>query len=76
MNLYFEFRDSQVVHQSEEFLLNIQKTNSHEVTSFYIENEDNQPIKNIKWPTINEFNEKLAIEKIQEFMKTVSASLN
>ena len=38
---------------------------------FFIENEDDAKIKNITWPSIKEFNEKLAIEKINEFMKNV-----
>ena len=47
--------------------------NKNEIKSlFFIENEDDSKIKNIKWPTIKEFNEKLAIEKINEFMKNVN----
>ncbi len=47
--------------------------NKNEIKSlFFIENEDDSKIKNIKWPTIKEFNEKLAMEKINEFMKNVN----
>ncbi len=47
--------------------------NKNEIKSlFFIENEDDSKIKNIKWTTIKEFNEKLAMEKINEFMKNVN----
>jgi hypothetical protein len=54
-------------------LLNqIQKTNKENVkTLFFVEDEDNSEIKNIKWPTIGQFNTDLGIQKIEEFMKNV-----
>lgn len=36
-----------------------------------MENEDNYVVKNIKWPSIGEFNPNLGMEKIDEFIKTV-----
>ena len=41
----------------------------------FIQNEDDYKIKDINWPKIGEFNEKIAIEKIDEFIKKVILSI-
>ncbi len=58
---------------SEEFALSLkQKENEENLKSYYfVENEDDYEIKNIEWPKIGEFNEKIAIDKIDEFIKNV-----
>lgn len=63
--------------QAEDFFLSLKRKESDELHSNtkFAEQEDNYNVKNIKWPTIGEFNEKLAIEKIDEFMKTVRTLL-
>jgi hypothetical protein len=69
-------RDNQPNHKSEDFLLEREKKRIAECRPndlLFIENEDSSyEIKNIKWPTLKEFTIDFAIQKIDEFMKTVS----
>jgi hypothetical protein len=76
-SFHFNFRDNNETHQSEQFLSNqVQETNKQNVnTLFFIEDEDNVEIKNIKWPTIGQFTIDLAVSKIEEFMKNVAFSI-
>ena len=39
--------------------------------NIFVENESNQPIKNIIWPKISEFNQDLGASKIDEYIKNV-----
>jgi A-kinase anchor protein 14 len=61
-------------HQSEEFLVERERTriaNRHSEKELFVESDENYEMKNIKWPTIKEFNNDLAIAKLEEYMKNV-----
>ena len=39
---------------------------------YFVENEDDYIVKNIIWPNIGDFNETIAAQKIEEFIKKVN----
>ncbi len=59
---------------AEEFLLDLKKKETLEQSKslYFVENEDDFKVKNITWPNIGEFNETIAAQKIDEFIKNVN----
>lgn len=74
-NFFSKKSESEPEHQAEQFVLEQEIARDQEkITSVeFVEKEENTyEIKNIKWPTIGEFNETVGAQKIEEFIKNVS----
>ena len=72
---YSKIHAEQTDYESALFKLKEDERLSQSYEVDFIENEDNQKIKNIAWPTIGEFSIQIGEKKIDEFIKTVKNML-
>ena len=66
--------DELKTNSAEEFLLDLKKKETLEQSKslYFVQNEDDYNVKNITWPNIGEFNEAIAAQKIEEFIRSVN----